>query len=100
MTTSYDNLNSGCVLVAGDDCGLDVAAAVQHVTQDLLQARQGRLAGNVVGGANLLGRDQSEGPAHRFRSVMERGLQRDLGIVQAIGVELHLRSRWRSHRRN
>ncbi len=75
--------------MAGDDCGFDVAAAVQHVTQNLLQARQRRLPGNVVGGTNLLGRDQSEGPANRFRRVVERGFQSDFGIVQAIGFELH-----------
>src|SRR5579872_1057898 len=78
--------------VAGDDCGFDVAAAVQHVSQNLLQARQWRLPGDIVGGTNLLGRDQSEGSANGFGSVMERGLESHLGIVQAIGVELHFGS--------
>src|SRR5579872_3814738 len=78
--------------VAGDDCGFDVAAAVQHVTQNLLQARQWRLPGNVVGGPNLLGRDQSKGPANCFRRVVERGFQSDFGIVQAVGFQLHFRS--------
>src|ERR1700683_3900059 len=41
------------------------------------------------GGANFLGRDQAKGAAHRLRRVMERGLQRDLGIVQTVGIELH-----------
>src|SRR5580658_9007258 len=75
--------------MAGNDGGFDVAAAVQHVPQHFLQARQRSLAGDVVGGANFLGRDQAESAAHRFRRVMERGFQRDLGIVQAIGIELH-----------
>src|ERR1700758_572526 len=78
--------------VAGDDCGLDVATAVQHVPQNLLQARQRSLSGNVVGGANLFCRDQSECAANRFRRVVEGRLQRDLGIVQAIGLELHFGS--------
>src|SRR5208282_3017564 len=77
--------------VAGDDGGFDVAAAVQHVTQNLLQARQWGLPGDVVGGANFLGRDQSEGPANRFRSVVEGGFQSDFGIMQAAGFELYLR---------
>ena len=76
--------------MAGDDCGFDVAAAVQHVAQNLLEARQRRLSGDVVGGTNLFGRDQSEGPANRFRRVVERCFQSDFGVVQAIGFELHL----------
>ena len=78
--------------MAGDDCGFDVAAAVQHVAQNLLEARQRRLSGDVVGGANLFCRDQSEGPANRFWSVVERRFQGDFGVVQAIGLELHLGS--------
>src|SRR5579862_213034 len=75
--------------MAGDDCGFDVAAAVQHVAQNLLEARQRRLSGDVVGGANLFGRDQSEGPANCFRRVVERRFQCDFGVMQAIGFELH-----------
>src|ERR1035437_3173055 len=78
--------------MAGDDCGFDVATPVQHVTQNLLQTRQWRFPGNVVGGTNLLGRDQSEGPANCFRRVVERCFQRDLGVVQAVGLKLHFRS--------
>jgi hypothetical protein len=43
--------------MAGDDCGFDVAAAVQHVAQNLLQARQGGLPGYVVSGPNFFSRD-------------------------------------------
>ena len=75
--------------MAGDDCGFDVAAAVQHVTQNLLQAGKRSLPRDVVGGADFFGRDQSEGPANRFRRVVERGFQGDFGLVQAIGLELH-----------
>ena len=46
--------------VPGDDGGLDIAVAVQHVAQDLLQPRQRRLAGDVVGRTNLLLGNQSE----------------------------------------
>ena len=78
--------------MAGDDCGFDVAAAVQHVAQNLLQARQRRLSGDVVGGANLFCRDQAEGAANCFRRVVERCFQSDFGVVQAIGLELHFGS--------
>src|SRR5579871_1552671 len=56
--------------VSRNNRSLDIAASVQHVAENLLQPRQGRLAGNVVGGADLLGGDQAKGPAHRFRRVM------------------------------
>src|SRR5271169_3321676 len=77
--------------VPRDYRSFDVAPAVQHVAEDLLQARQRGFASNVIGGANLLGGDQAEGPAHGFRRVMERGLERDLGIMQTVGIELHFR---------
>src|SRR4029077_10245818 len=75
--------------MAGDDCGFDVAAAVQHVAQDLLQARERCLSGNVVCWSNLFCGDQAKGAADSFRRVMEGGLERDLGIVQAVGIELY-----------
>ena len=78
--------------VAGNYGGFDIASAVQHVAENLLQARQGRLAGDVVGRTNLFCRDQSECPANCFRRVVECSFQRDFGIVQAIGLELHFRS--------
>ena len=78
--------------VAGNDGGFDVASAVQHVAQHLLQAGERSFAGDVVRGANFFGCDQSEGAAHGFRRVMKRGFQRDFGIVQAVGIELHFGS--------
>src|SRR5258708_25910602 len=74
----------------GDDGGLDVAAAVQHVAEHLLQTRQWSLPGDVVGGTNLFRCYQSESAAHGFGSVMERSLERDLRIVQPVRVELDL----------
>src|SRR5271168_5524790 len=78
--------------MAGNDCRLDIATAVQHVAKNFLQARERGFAGDVVGRAYFLGRDQTEGAAYGFRRVMERGLQRDLGVVQAAGIELNLGS--------
>src|SRR5216684_1048074 len=75
--------------MSGNDCGLDVAAAIQHVTKHLLQARERSLPGNVVGWTNLFGCDQAEGAANGLRRVMERGLERDLGVMQPVGVELN-----------
>src|SRR5579864_3959432 len=92
QSTINNQKSSILVSVAGDDRGLNVAPAVQHVPQNLLQARQRRLSGDVVGGANLFGRDQSEGSANRFWRVVERRFQRDFGVVQAIGLELHFGS--------
>src|SRR5690348_10696078 len=62
-----------CALVSGDDGGLDVAVAVQHVVQHLLQARERRFPGNVVVAPNLAFGNQGEGPPHRLRRVVERG---------------------------
>jgi hypothetical protein len=44
--------------VSWNDGGLDVAVAVEHVAQHVMQARQWRFAGNVIGAANLLFCDQ------------------------------------------
>src|SRR5581483_12423075 len=76
--------------VSGNDRRLDLPAAVEHVAQNLLQPRQWRFARDVVGGANFLRRDQAKGAPNRFRSVMECGFQRDLGIVQPVGLKLYL----------
>jgi len=73
-------------LVTRDDRRLDIPVAVQHVAQHIVQARKWRFAGNVVGAANFLLGNQTEGPAHRLRSVMESRLQCDFRVVQAIGV--------------
>ena len=62
------------------------------MAQDFLQAGERGFASDVVRGANLLGRNQTKGAAHGFGSVMERGLKRDLGVVQTVGIELHLGS--------
>ena len=62
----------------GNDCRLNLSGAVEHVSQDLLQARERGFPGDVVSGPNLFGRNQTECPANRFRRVMECRLQRDL----------------------
>src|SRR6266478_6114611 len=92
VAPSYDSLRSA-LLVTRDDRRLDIPVAVQHVAQHIVQARKRRFAGNVVGAANFLLGNQTEGPAHRLRRVMECRLQSDFGVVQAIGVQLHLSSR-------
>src|ERR1700740_3306899 len=46
--------------VAGDDGGLNVSAAIQHVPQNLLQSRKGRLSRDVVRRTDLLRRNQTE----------------------------------------
>ncbi len=56
----------------------------------MMQAGKRRFAGNVIGGANLLFRNQGKCLAHGLRCVMESRFQRHFRIVQAIGVELHL----------
>src|SRR5580692_10375960 len=78
--------------VPRDDRGLDIAVAVQHVMENLLQPGKWRFAGNVIGRSNLLFGDQREGSAHSLRRVMEGGFQRDLRIVQPVGVELYFRA--------
>src|SRR5260370_39462173 len=76
--------------VAGNNRGLDVASAVQHMAQHVLQARQGSLSGDVVGGTNLFRRNESEGSPDSLGRMVKRRLQGDLGIVQAVGIPLHL----------
>src|SRR5947208_16145626 len=76
--------------VSRNDGRLDLPTSIQHVPQDLLQARERRFSGDVVGGPNLLGRDQSKRPADGFRRVMKCRLQGDFGVVQAIGLQLNL----------
>src|SRR5215472_14472352 len=46
-------------------------------------------AGDVVGALDLILRNQSKSLANHFWSVMEGRLQRDLGIVQELGIEFH-----------
>src|SRR5581483_3346695 len=79
--------------VAGNDRGLDVGVAVKHVAQHMLKARTRRLARNVIGAPDLLFRNQSERLAHALRSVVEGGLERDLGIMQPVGIQVDLGSR-------
>src|ERR1700687_3304519 len=74
------------ILVTRDDRSLDIPVAVQHVAQHIVQTRKRRFAGNIVGAENLLLGNQTEGPAHRFWSVVEGRLQGDVRIVQAGGV--------------
>src|SRR5271157_3816534 len=88
----YDS-SHGYALVARDDRSLDIPVAVHHVAQHIVQTRKRRFAGNVVGAANFLLGNQTEGPAHRLRSVMESRLQSDFRVVQAVGIQLHLGSR-------
>src|SRR5882724_2587274 len=80
--------------VTGNNGGLDVTGAVQHMAQDVLQFGERRLAGYVVGGLNLLLSDQFEGATDRVRGVMERRLEGDLGIVKPVGVNLHFGACW------
>src|SRR5512146_256874 len=76
--------------MAGDDCGFDVAVAVAHVTEHLLQSRERRFTGYVIIGADLALGDEREGAANGFRCVMERRFQRDLRVVETLGVEVDL----------
>src|SRR5260370_7691826 len=62
------------------------------MAQHVLQARQGSLSGDVVGGTNLFRRNESEGSPDCFGRMVKRRLQGDLGIVQAVGIKLHFGS--------
>src|SRR5512143_3155092 len=77
-------------LMSRDDGRLDVAVAIQHVAEYVMQPGEWRRSGDVVGTAHFLFRDQPERAAHGFRRVMERGLEGDLGIMQPLRVELNL----------
>src|SRR5260370_29555923 len=76
--------------MAGDEWGLDVSVAIHHVFQYLLQARERGFAGDVIGRADFLFGNQGKGFAHAIGRVMERGLQSDFRVVQAVGIELNL----------
>src|SRR5579871_6898728 len=79
-------------LMPGYDRSLDVTVAIEHVAQNLLQPGEWRLAGNVIGRSNLLFRNQCERLTHGLGGVVERSLERDLRVVQAIGIKSDLGS--------
>src|SRR6202795_3808482 len=81
VAPSYDSLRSA-TLVTRDDRRLDIPVAVQHVAQHIVQTRKWSLAGNVVGAANFLLGNQTEGPAHRLRSVMESRLKSNFQVFK------------------
>src|SRR5947199_4140823 len=72
-----------------DRC-LNSSVTLQHMPENLLQASKRCFTSNVIGGANFLFRDQIECPTHCLRSMVEGGFQRDLRIVQAVGIKLDL----------
>src|SRR5205085_8458934 len=76
--------------MSGNNCGFYIPVSVQHMSKNLLQARQRSLPGYIVGRTNLLFGNQTKGAAHRVRGMVERSFERDLRIVQTIGVELDL----------
>jgi len=65
-------------LVAWNNRRLDIPAAVQHVSQHVLQTGKRSFSGNVVVPTDFFLRNQTESPAHRLRRVVEGRLQRDL----------------------
>src|SRR5215472_1557184 len=75
--------------MAGNNGGLDLIAALQHLLQNLLELGERRLSGYVVSALDSLFGDERECPAHAFRRVVERRLQSQLGIVQAIGIQFY-----------
>src|SRR5258708_2470898 len=54
-----------------NDGRLDIAVAIQHVAEHLLQPGERRFSGDVIGRPNLLLRNQGERLAHRLRRVMK-----------------------------
>src|SRR5690242_4195378 len=70
--------------------GLDVAVSVEHVAEHIMQAGERSFTSNVIRASNFLLRNQCKSPPHRLGGVMERGLQRNLGIMQPIRIQLHL----------
>src|SRR5579863_9408325 len=73
----------------GNNGGLDIAATIQHVMQNLLQPGERCFASDVVGRTNLLLSNQRERFAHRLRRVMKSRFERDFRVVQPIGIELN-----------
>src|SRR5271169_6245595 len=94
LSVGADDMGCGSprALLPRDNRSLDVAVAVQHVTQDMLQTRQWRLTSDVVRAFDFLLRNQRECFAHGLRSVMESGLQREFVIVQPLGIKRDLGS--------
>src|SRR5437660_11698845 len=64
--------------MAGNDSGLDVAVAIKHVSENLLQSRERRFAGNLIMGTTFLFRNDPERPSNGIRAVMERCIQSNL----------------------
>src|SRR5664280_75036 len=93
ISVSPASRSSACLgtSMSRNDRGLDLATALYHHLEYLRQSRQRHFARDVVGALDLPLRDQRERLSYHLRRVMERRLQRDLRVVQPLGVELHLR---------
>src|SRR5438067_11331668 len=79
--------------MAWNNGGLNFARAIEHATQDLLQARERSFAGHIVGTLDLFLTNERKSPSHHIWSVMEGSLQCDFGIMKAGGIKFDLRSR-------
>src|SRR5215510_15633578 len=75
--------------MTGNNGGLDLIAALQHLLQDLLQLGEWRFSGNVISTLDFFLSNQCKRFADAFGSVMERRLKCELRIVQAIGVQFN-----------
>src|SRR5882724_530671 len=76
--------------MAGNDGGLNLAAPVQHLLQNLFQLGKRRFPSNVIRALDVLVRDERKRLAHGLRRMVERTLDRDLRVMQAVGIQFHL----------
>ena len=83
-----------------DDRGLDFAAAVHQLLKDAVEFVEVSVAGDEGLRLETAAGNQFESLAADGRGVMKSGAQRDVAVVDAIGVERHTAFRRRSRRRS
>src|SRR5215472_4456482 len=77
---------------SGNDGRLQLSVAVLHVLEHGGQFRERNFPGDEIAGADFSARDGFESFPHELRCVMKCRFDRDLGIVQSRGIELHVLS--------
>ena len=75
------------ILASRHDRGLDFAAALHQLLEDAVQFVEVSVAGDECAGLESTARDQVKSLAADGRRVVERGAQRDVAVVNAIGIE-------------
>src|SRR5580704_14145147 len=80
-----------------NDSRLDVSntivpGAIHHASQHVIEVRQRSAPRDVLAALEPAALNQVEGASRRSRRVMKAGLQRYIAVMQAVCIQLNLRS--------